>query len=79
MIVAVSPDLFDPQSPGGNPNRNSLCGRRAKVRFEGKTIAVTIADRCAACSRYDIDLSPAAFSRIAQPARGIVVGTWELL
>lgn len=53
--------LFDPSTPNGNPNQNTLCGRKIKVSYGVKTITVTVADRCEGCPGVnDLDLSSSA-------------------
>lgn len=70
--------LFDPSTPGGNPNHNTLCGRQIKASYGGKTITVTVADRCEGCVGInDLDLSPSAFQDFASLGEGRIKGTWE--
>lgn len=57
MVAAIGWKVFDKYTPNGNPNKNKLCGKTAKVTFRGKTISVKIVDRCAGCPGNDIDLS----------------------
>ncbi|KAK4160843.1 hypothetical protein QBC43DRAFT_219053, partial [Cladorrhinum sp. PSN259] len=51
----------DPQTPGGNPNNNPLCGRSIKINHNGKSVTVKLVDRCPSCAANDLDLSPSAF------------------
>ncbi|KAK0742636.1 RlpA-like double-psi beta-barrel-protein domain-containing protein-containing protein [Schizothecium vesticola] len=78
-IVALHPMLFDPSTPpAGNPNQNTLCGRKIKASYGSKTVTVTVADRCEGCHGLnDLDLSPSAFQSIASPGEGRIHGTWE--
>jgi expansin (peptidoglycan-binding protein) len=78
FIFALPARMFDP-SPGGNPNRNRNCGRKAKVTRGKKSVTVTCVDRCAGCKPGDIDLSPAAFNKIAKPEEGRVKVTWNFI
>lgn len=58
MVAAVSWKLFNKYTPpSGNPNQNTLCGKKAKVTYKGKTITVKIVDSCGGCKYDDIDLS----------------------
>ncbi|CAP62076.1 uncharacterized protein PODANS_5_460 [Podospora anserina S mat+] len=79
FVVALSHADFDPQTPGGNPNNNPLCGRRLRASFEGKSVKVAVIDRCPACSAGSLDLSPAAFSQLADLGRGRIQGSWVWL
>lgn len=49
MVAALNAPQFDPHTPNGNPNRNSLCGKRARVRGPNGSVDVTIVDRCPVC------------------------------
>ena len=74
--------LFDAEADGGNSNNNPLCGREIEVStsgttvFEeahvtdGRSVKVTVADRCTKCAEFDLDLSPSAFSRLASKTKG---------
>ncbi|KAK4204582.1 RlpA-like double-psi beta-barrel-protein domain-containing protein-containing protein [Triangularia verruculosa] len=75
LVVAISYADFDPQTPAGNPNNNPLCGRRLRASFEGKSVDVTVVDRCPSCSSGSLDLSPATFQQLADLGRGRIQGT----
>ncbi|CAF1060441.1 unnamed protein product [Didymodactylos carnosus] len=64
-IAALNSAQFDPQTPGGNPNRNTLCNRRVRVNGPKGSVEVSIVDRCPGCGWGSLDLSPSAFQRIA--------------
>ncbi|GJJ08850.1 hypothetical protein Clacol_003070 [Clathrus columnatus] len=79
LIAAASQHLFDIY-PGAtaNPNNNPICGKKVKLTYQGNSVAVTITDRCVACAQKDLDLSPAAFLKLAPFALGrLSGGTWE--
>ncbi|KAK0667484.1 RlpA-like double-psi beta-barrel-protein domain-containing protein-containing protein [Cercophora samala] len=76
LIVALNHHVFDPQTPNGNPNRNPLCNRKIRVSYGGKTVDVKVVDRCPGCAAGDLDLSPAAFQRLAPLGAGRVTGDW---
>ncbi|KDQ11359.1 hypothetical protein BOTBODRAFT_459203 [Botryobasidium botryosum FD-172 SS1] len=81
QVVAVSQQLFDTY-PGhtSNPNANPICGRRVKVNYGGKSVVVTVEDRCPACAFNDLDLSPSAFQALAPLAAGRLRGmTWDFV
>jgi hypothetical protein len=78
-IVAVSHLLYDtyPGYQGGNPNNNPICGRKVVASYGGKSVTLTITDRCAACAITDLDMAPAAFNILADPSIGRLHGvTW---
>ncbi|KAK5654920.1 hypothetical protein OQA88_6676 [Cercophora sp. LCS_1] len=78
MIAAISKIMFDPHTPGGNPNENTLCNKRARVHYNGKIIEVTVVDRCEGCAEQDIDLSRGAFAKFEDPnVHGRLKGSWE--
>jgi len=82
MIVAVSHLLYDAY-PGyrlGNPNNNPVCGRNITATYQGKSVTVEVTDRCEGCELTDLDFSPGAFDKIADPAIGRLDGvTWVWL
>ena len=50
MMVALAAGDFDPTSPGGNPNKNSLCGKSIRVSYKGgPEVICKILDRCPEC------------------------------
>ncbi|KAI0639772.1 RlpA-like double-psi beta-barrel-protein domain-containing protein-containing protein, partial [Trametes polyzona] len=78
-IAAVSHLLFDsfPGYNGANPNNNPICGRKVTASYEGKSVTVTITDRCTGCALTDLDFSPAAFNQLASFDLGRLHGvTW---
>lgn len=82
MIAAASMLLYDGFEgyAAANPNNNPICGRRAAVTYQGKTITVEIVDRCVGCAKYDLDLAPAAFSLLADQGLGRLDGmTWHFV
>lgn len=71
-IAAVSHILYDsyPGNGGINPNRNPVCGRKINVTYQAKSVTITVTDRCEACAETDLDVSPAAFSQLADISVG---------
>ncbi|GLB36787.1 putative lytic transglycolase [Lyophyllum shimeji] len=62
-----------------NPNLNPICGKMATVNYGRKSIRVTITDKCYGCALYDLDLSPFAFSLLADLSIGRLHGAdWTL-
>ncbi|KAJ4471513.1 barwin-like endoglucanase [Lentinula aciculospora] len=78
-IAAVSAELFDsyPGAIPGDTNHNPICNKEIIVLYEGKSVAVTVTDRCEGCAEFDLDLSPAAFETLAELAVGRMEVTWE--
>ncbi|KAH8918458.1 hypothetical protein BT69DRAFT_1353860 [Atractiella rhizophila] len=69
FIVALGGPLWDEfQANSGttNPNLNKVCDRRINVQnpSTGKTITVTVKDKCPSCARDDLDFTPAPFASL---------------
>lgn len=77
FIAAIGHGLFDEYTPNGNPNRNTLCGKKIIAHYEGKSVEVTAVDRCEGCLPYDLDFSPAAFDQLADALLGRIQITWS--
>ncbi|KAE9411034.1 Dag7 protein [Gymnopus androsaceus JB14] len=78
-ICAVSEALFDiyPGYNGVNPNSNPVCGRQITASYQGKSVTVTVTDRCTGCDETSLDFSPSAFSTLADQSLGRIDITWE--
>ncbi|KAF8912737.1 RlpA-like double-psi beta-barrel-protein domain-containing protein-containing protein [Gymnopilus junonius] len=77
-IAAVSHLLFD-QFPGSgvNPNLNPVCGKKITATYQGKSVTITVTDRCTGCALTDLDFSPSAFDQLASESVGRLFGmTW---
>ncbi|KAK4183652.1 RlpA-like double-psi beta-barrel-protein domain-containing protein-containing protein [Podospora australis] len=79
LVAAIGKSLFDASTVNGNPNNNPLCGKKIRVTVGGKSVEVTAVDSCPACTENDLDLSPAAFNQLADPAEGKVAASWEFI
>ncbi|KAF8885600.1 RlpA-like double-psi beta-barrel-protein domain-containing protein-containing protein, partial [Infundibulicybe gibba] len=83
MIAALSYKLFDTLYPGhtGNPNFNPICGKRLRATHGGKSVTVTVVDRCADCyGMFNVDFSPVAFTQLAAESVGRIRGLqWEFI
>ncbi|PBK65629.1 hypothetical protein ARMSODRAFT_891594 [Armillaria solidipes] len=76
MIVAVSHLLYD-SYPGAtaNPNLNPICSKKLVATYGGKSVTVTVTDKCMGCAgMYDLDFTPTAFSRLASTDVGHLTG-----
>lgn len=54
--------------------RSNLCHLILLLLDEGKSVVVTITDRCTGCALLDLDFSPAAYNLLALPALGRISG-----
>lgn len=80
ITVALNVAQFNPYTPNGNPNKNPLCGQQIQVTGpRGNSIVATIVDSCPGCGPNGIDLTPAAFNQLADPAAGKVSIKWTYL
>ncbi|KAG9690657.1 hypothetical protein KCU95_g8707, partial [Aureobasidium melanogenum] len=85
MIVAVSHYVFDAASKSSDPNQNPLCGLKLRAsRYdeqvgERRSVDLKVVDRCVGCQATDLDVSPAAFDKLAARASGRVDVTWAWL
>lgn len=76
-IVAVSHSLFDSFGTG-NPNNNPICGHKIKATYQGKSITVSVSDRCEGCAWGDLDFTPSSFQQLAPLSKGRLDGlTWS--
>lgn len=76
-IVAISASLFDSFGTG-NPNKNPACGHKIAASYGGKTITVSVADRCVGCAWGDLDFTPSGFSALADMSKGRLDGlSWS--
>ncbi|CAF0780364.1 unnamed protein product [Rotaria sordida] len=60
-IAALNASQFDPFTPNGNPNGNSLCNKLAKVIGPKGSVRVKILDECRGYKYGDLALSEPAF------------------
>jgi hypothetical protein len=72
-IVAVSRDVFEQYNPAsGNPNHNSLCGRRIEISWNGKATHAFAMDECPGCEPTSLDLSPTLFAKLDDKDKGVL-------
>ncbi|THU90163.1 hypothetical protein K435DRAFT_864568 [Dendrothele bispora CBS 962.96] len=85
LICAVAHEFFDgyatkdgPDPNAGNPNKNPICNKQIDVTYQGKSVTVTVVDRCEGCKGYDLDFSPTAFDHLASRDLGRIQGiSWK--
>lgn len=68
--VAINSDQFA---------NSEACGGWLKVTGPDGTVTVQVVDRCPSCPAESLDLSPAAFDAIGNPAAGIIRVSWRLV
>ncbi|CAG8504890.1 12210_t:CDS:1 [Ambispora gerdemannii] len=78
-VVALAAPDFDPSTPNGNPNKNTLCGKRIRIYYNGKQVEGTVQDRCPECKAGDVDMSPTMFDAIADRSLGRIPITWDFI
>ena len=77
LVLALNAPQFDPYTPHGNPNLNTLCNKKIQVTGPYGSAEVLLVDRCPGCPYGGLDLSPAAFKAVGQNLDiGVVQGTW---
>lgn len=80
-IVAISRDLFEKYNPSsGNPNHNSLCGKKVEISWKGKTAYAFATDECPTCTDHALDCSPSVFEQLDNKDKGVLDGiTWRFV
>lgn len=58
-------------------NRSGACASCLVVRGDTDSVLVRVTDRCGGCRKGGLDLSPAAFRRLAPLGRGRTAITWR--
>ncbi|KAG8682570.1 hypothetical protein FRC09_016678 [Ceratobasidium sp. 395] len=77
LVGAIAARRYDDLTPDKNPNHSKACGKKATAKYGSKSVTVTIVDRCQACGYNDLDLSPAAFQKLAPLSKGRISVTWS--
>lgn len=75
LIVAISEQLF--YQMGSQSNGNPACGKYINVKNGDKSVKVKVTDCCPGCSERSLDLSPAAFDKLADPSEGRINIKWS--
>ncbi|SDM89156.1 RlpA-like double-psi beta-barrel domain-containing protein [Allokutzneria albata] len=73
LLVAVSDSWFG----SGDPNNDPICKKKLKVTYGGKSVTVSVKDKCPGCSKAHFDLSEKAFKKLAPLSRGNIDIKWE--
>ncbi|RKP10146.1 RlpA-like double-psi beta-barrel-protein domain-containing protein-containing protein [Thamnocephalis sphaerospora] len=72
LYAAVAYEWFT----ASNPNQDPICKKCALVRGPKGRVKVVVNDKCPTCTRDSIDLTPAAFDRIANRGDGRIQISW---
>ncbi|WP_370422218.1 RlpA-like double-psi beta-barrel domain-containing protein [Streptomyces sp. QH1-20] len=70
-VVALSVEL-----KGDDVTKYKYCGKKVRVHYKGKTVVAAVVDTHFG-GKYDLDLSPAAFSQLAEFNTGKIAVTWS--
>jgi len=80
-VVGVSTAFYN-GFPGAttNPNDNPICGKQLTATFQGKSVTVTIVDKCVGCAEFDLNFSPTAFDKLSKESVGRIHNvTWSVI
>ncbi|CAE6458388.1 unnamed protein product [Rhizoctonia solani] len=67
LVVALGPSKY---------NKVKKCGQSITVKSGGKSVKVKVVDLCPSCGGGSLDLSPAAFKKLAPLSKGVIQVTW---
>jgi len=75
-VVAIGHHIWDTAQTSLSPGKNPYCGKKiaATLSATGKTVTVTIVDKCAGCNDESLDFSGGAWDDIinrAAPFEGL--------
>ncbi|KAI9592339.1 RlpA-like double-psi beta-barrel-protein domain-containing protein-containing protein [Syncephalis fuscata] len=76
MVAALGESDFGSDK---NTEDSSVCGRCAKVTGPLGSVVVKIVDKCESCNSGHIDLSPAAFAKVAKKKDGKLAAKWSFV
>ncbi|CAE6440803.1 unnamed protein product [Rhizoctonia solani] len=67
LVVALGPSKY---------KKVKKCGQSITVKSGGKSVNVKVVDLCPSCGGGSLDLSPAAFKKLAPLSKGVIQVTW---
>ncbi|CAE6477881.1 unnamed protein product [Rhizoctonia solani] len=67
LVVALGPSKF---------KKVKKCGQSITVKSGGKSVNVKVVDLCPSCGGGSVDLSPAAFKKLAPLSKGVIQVNW---
>jgi len=82
MVCAIDFRLFDGFGgfAGTDPNHNPICNKRIQISHNDKSVIVKVVDKCGGCNgKHNIDMSPIAFSQLADLGVGNISIHWHFL
>ncbi|HEY1014202.1 MAG TPA: expansin EXLX1 family cellulose-binding protein, partial [Herpetosiphonaceae bacterium] len=77
--LPITPDRLVAAMNTGDYGLADYCGATVRINGPRGAVTVRIIDRCPGCAVGDIDLSPEAFSAIADLSAGRVPISWQLI
>ncbi|KAF8754934.1 Non-catalytic module family expn protein [Rhizoctonia solani] len=67
LVVALGPSKY---------NKAKKCGQSITVKSGSKSVKVKVVDLCPSCGGGSLDLSPAAFKKLAPLSKGVIQVNW---
>ncbi|KAI8052209.1 RlpA-like double-psi beta-barrel-protein domain-containing protein-containing protein [Syncephalis plumigaleata] len=78
MVAALAKPDFGGDY-GGNTEKSPTCGRCVEVTGPKGSVVVKIVDMCSSCNSGHVDLSPAAFVKVAEKSAGKLEAQWKFV
>ncbi|KAI8640719.1 RlpA-like double-psi beta-barrel-protein domain-containing protein-containing protein [Parasitella parasitica] len=72
LVAAISIEWM------GSGPKSSYCGKSINVKSEHGSVTLKIVDTCPGCKRGDVDMSRAAFQKIAKLNDGRIPISWSI-
>ncbi|CAE6481047.1 unnamed protein product [Rhizoctonia solani] len=79
LVVALGPSKYNKVKKCGQSITVKSGGKSVKsitVKSGGKSVKVKVVDLCPSCGGGSLDLSPAAFKKLAPLSKGVIQVTW---
>ncbi|GAN03482.1 riboflavin aldehydeforming enzyme [Mucor ambiguus] len=73
LVAAISGELM-----GSGSKKSSHCGKYITVKGKHGSVKLKIVDTCPGCKKGDVDMSRAAFEKIAKLSEGRVPISWSI-
>lgn len=74
-VCAISQQMYN--TVASSDSISEYCGHLINITYNGKTIQVKVVDSCESCDSTHLDLSPSAFSALADQDLGVIDIQWE--
>ncbi|KAH3668832.1 hypothetical protein OGAPHI_002587 [Ogataea philodendri] len=75
LVCAIAHSLYETEI--GSDDISSYCGRSITAHYNGNSVTVRVVDSCESCGDNDLDFSPTAFQKLADPDLGEIQITWS--